>query len=151
MLNVGSTGVPAGSRRGIRRSVGLDCELISNRGDDPVGCMATDLSTTGIWLSTLEPVRAGEHVVVCFEPNDGWLGGEIMLFAEVARVITTRPGSAGGGMGLEFMDLAGAEDALLLEWLARRKMPVPRRRRPMPRPAPVAPVAKPYMAPCLWR
>lgn len=124
--------VPAGSRRGIRRSVELGCELISNRGDAPAGCLATDLSAKGIWLATSEPARAGEHVVVCFEPGDGWTDGELTLFAEVARVITTRRGHDGGGMGLEFLDLAGAAEAKLVDWLALRKMPVPRRRRPLP-------------------
>lgn len=143
--------VAAGSRRGIRRSVGLNCELISNRGDFPIGCLATDLSTTGIWLSTDEPVRAGEQVVVCFEPNDGWSEGELTVFAEVARVTTTRQGRPGGGMGLEFLDLQGAEDAHLLEWLARRKMPVPRRRRPMPRVMPELPAPTSFRPPSVWR
>lgn len=128
-----ASAVPAGSRRGIRRSVELGCELISNRGDIPAGCVATDLSAQGIWLATPEPVRAGEHVVVCFEPGDGWIAGELTVFAEVARVTTTRRANEGGGMGLEFLDLEGAERARLVDWLATRKMPVPRRRRPLPR------------------
>jgi hypothetical protein len=131
--------------------VSLDCELISQRADFPESCLATDLSTTGIWLATHHPVRAGEQVVVCFEPNDGWSDGELIVFAEVARVITTRRGSGGGGMGLEFVDLSGLEQATLTEWLARRKMPVPRRRRPMPRvvPPPAGPVS--FRPPRVWR
>ena len=144
-----STSVPAGSRRGIRRAIQLGCELISTRSDVPMGCLATDLSTTGIWLSTVEPVRAGEQVVVCFEPREGWDRGELTLFAEVARVITTRKQSAGGGMGLEFIDLAGMDEAMLTEWLGKRKMPVPRRRRPMPRVVLPGPTA--FRPPRVWR
>jgi hypothetical protein len=130
--------VPMGSRRDIRRHVELGCELISNRTDAPTGCLATDLSTTGIWICTAQPVRAGEHVVVCFQPAAGegaadWHTGELTLFAEVTRVMTTRLGTPGGGMGLEFLDLEGAARRDLTAWLARRKMPVPRRRRPLPR------------------
>ena len=127
---------PAGSRLGIRRSVSLPCELISNRRDVAAICTATDLSTTGLWLSTDEPVRAGEHVVVCFQPGDGWTLGELVVFAEVTRVITVRMGSVGGGMGLEFMDLRAVERTALDAWLLQRRMPVPRRRRPLPRRGP---------------
>ncbi len=142
-LRMDVSAVPVGSRRGIRRAVTLPCELISNRADHPVGCRATDLSTTGLWLATAEPVRAGDHVVVCFEPSEGWHAGELSVFAEVTRVVTTRAG--GGGMGLEFMDLEAGEQALLDRWLSERKMPVPRRRRPVPR----APLVPPE--PCVFR
>lgn len=92
----------------------------------------TDLSADGLWVSTTEPVRAGETVVVCFEP-DGWTDGELMLFAEVARVMTGRPGSEqpGLGMGLEFTDLTPKQRCSLDLWLRSRRSPIPRRRRPV--------------------
>ncbi|MCA9624960.1 MAG: PilZ domain-containing protein [Myxococcales bacterium] len=124
-----------GARRAIRRAVGFDCELVSARVDQPLGYRVTDLSTHGLWIQTPDPVRAGEEVVVCFEPGEGWCWGELMVFAEVARVATSRERSAelGSGMGLEFLDLTRAEQGALAMWLAARRSPVPRRRRPVRR------------------
>ena len=123
---------PEGSRRSIRRSVELRCELIGSRVDEPVSYRLTDLSADGLWISTREPVRAGETVVVCFEPS-GWDAGELMVFAEVARVTSARPGSAqpGLGMGLEFTDLTPKQRCSLELWLRSRRAPIPRRRRPV--------------------
>lgn len=138
--------VPEGSRRGIRRSVNLDCELVSSREDEPLRFAMTDLSPFGMWVQTADPVRAGEQVVVCFEPRDvepvvdastlpPWRLGELMVFAEVARVMTSRRrvNEPGVGMGLEFLDLTGDEKEALDRWLRPRRAPVPRRRRPTPR------------------
>jgi hypothetical protein len=139
-MDVGA--LPAGSRRGIRRSVDIGCEVISTRWDAPAHFRASDLSLSGLWLPTPDPVRAGEEVVVCFEPGDEWHNGELWLFAEVVRVVSTRRASGGGGMGLAFLDLGARDEALLGRWLDRRKMPVPRRRRPVPlAPLPAAPQA----------
>ena len=137
--------VPAGSRAEIRRAVSFGCEVVSQRCEVPMRYVATDLSPVGIWLQTADPVRAGELVVVCFEPNDGWIGGELMVFAEVARVSTSRRhiNEPGGGMGLEFTDLREHERLMLKAWLNRRRAPVPRRRRPVRRfeaPAPSLPM-----------
>lgn len=137
--------VPEGSRRGIRRGVRLDCELVSPREDEPLRFAMTDLSPFGMWVQTADPVRAGEQVVVCFEPRDvdpiperdlpTWALGELMVFAEVARVATSRRrvNEPGVGMGLEFLDLTGSEREALDRWLRPRRAPVPRRRRPTPR------------------
>jgi Tfp pilus assembly protein PilZ len=126
--------VPAGSRTGIRRAVKIDCELVSPRNDAPLRFVATDLSTGGIFLQTADPVRAGEQVVVCFEPRVDWPLGELMVFAEVARVTTSRRrvNEPGIGMGLEFLDLENRERKALDRWLAQHRAPVPRRRRPVP-------------------
>lgn len=140
--------LPAGARRGIRRRVRMECELVSAREDDPLRFPITDLSPYGMWLQTPDPVRAGEQVVVCFEPHDSepsgqepWRQGELMVFAEVARVATSRRrvNEPGVGMGLEFLDLTPDEHRALDRWLAPRKSPVPRRRRPTPRYAVPAP------------
>ena len=145
--------VPEGSRRGIRRSVKLDCELVSSREDEPLRFAMTDLSPFGMWVQTADPVRAGEQVVVCFEPRDvepvadptvlaPWALGEIMVFAEVARVATSRRrvNEPGVGMGLEFLDLTGDEREAIDRWLRPRRAPIPRRRRPTPRFRVAAPV-----------
>jgi hypothetical protein len=143
---------PQGSRRGIRRSVGLGCEVISTRWDAPVRYRATDLSTSGIWVTTPDPVRAGEGVVVCFNPGDGWSRGELWLFAEVVRVVSTRRGTDGSGMGLAFLDLPANDEMFLQSWLGARRMPVPRRRRPVamaPLPEPTAPAS--FRPAGVWR
>ena len=105
--------------------------------DEPLVYLATDLSEDGIWLQTSQPLRAGETVVACFTPGRHWRGGELMVFAEVVRVCSSRRrvSTPGIGMALEFLDLTAAERARLASWLSRRKQPVPRRRRPIPRAA----------------
>ncbi|MBM4360999.1 MAG: PilZ domain-containing protein [Deltaproteobacteria bacterium] len=128
---------PEGSRRAIRRAVSLECELVTARWDEPLRYVATDLSVTGMWLHTADPVRSGEIVVVCFHPDDGE-DREIHTFAEVARVMTARSVSKatpGVGMGLELLDLTRLEAARLEAWLATFTAPVPRRRRPVARPS----------------
>lgn len=123
---------PAHPRRADRCAVRLWCEVISSRSDQPSGYLAADLSPEGVWLQTSDPVRAGEHVVACFEPNDGWRGREIVVFAEVVRVTTSRRRlcEPGVGMALEFIDLTRDERRLLGEWLLGRSAPTPRYRPP---------------------
>jgi hypothetical protein len=130
-----SNDVPKGSRRAIRRVVELGCELVTRQHDEPLRYNASDLSPYGMWIQTPEPMRTGEELVVCFEPPGVWGGGELMLFAEVARVATARRclDLPGIGMGLEFTDLSKCDHHLLARWLGSRKTPVPRRRRPVPR------------------
>lgn len=126
---------PEGSRRAIRRAVSLGCELVTTRWDEPIRYRATDLSVTGLWLQTAEPVRAGETVVVCFRPTDG-IDRELHVFAEVARVMTARGATdetPGVGMGLEMLDLTSLEVTRLEAWLSSFTAPIPRRRRPIVR------------------
>lgn len=139
LMETGQSQAPAGSRRGIRRAVSLGCEVISTRNDEPIRYQATDLSAAGLWLQTAEPVRAGETVVVCFRPDDG-LTRELLVFASVARVMTARGATdetPGVGMGLELLDLQASELERIERWLAGRRMPVPRRRRPVARTTPL--------------
>ena len=146
---------PAGARRAIRRAVHLGCDLVSGHHEEPLRYVATDLSADGVFLRTPDPVRAGSEVVVCFRP-DGW-ERELMLFAEVARVTSSRGRRVepGIGMGLEFLDLTAAERARLEAWLRSRREPVPRRRRPLPRVAEPArgscPPAALRPSPACWR
>ena len=107
---------------------------MTDRCESPATYLATDLSPYGLWIATADPMRAGEIVVVCFQPRDGWKHGELMVFAEVCRVMTSRRRlvEPGVGMGLELIDLRDEERAALVAWLAKRRTPVPRRRRPVP-------------------
>jgi hypothetical protein len=125
--------VPMGARRAIRRAVELECELVSPHHDEPIRYALRDLTPFGLWITTREPLRTGEQVVACFTPDGGWSGGELMVFAEVARVTTSRRHDADPsvGMGLELMDLSDEEAGMLRAWLAGRSMPRPRRRRPL--------------------
>ena len=123
--------VPHGSRTSIRRSVEIPCELVSARNDEALCYQATDLSTSGIWLQTARPFRTGETVCICFRPDDQ---KQIMVFGEVARVATQRNANdqtPGIGMGIEFLDLTPRERLRLTTYLASRRGPVPRRRRPV--------------------
>ncbi len=129
----------------------MTCEVISDRGDDPVAYRATEMSTEGIWLATSSPLRSGATVVVCFAPDDG-IARELMLFAAVARVSTARGATddtPGVGMGLELLDATGEEEQRLARWLASRRSPVPRRRRPIAERL-VEPAAPARLAGC-WR
>ena len=115
---------PAASRQAERHAVSMACELIGERSDHPVAYRATDLSLGGMWIQTSDPVRAGEQVVICFEPPGQ--RRELMVFAEIARVQTSRrrlqaPGTglSSSGMGLEFLDLRADEAERLGWWLGR--------------------------------
>jgi hypothetical protein len=133
----------AAARRAARHAVSLGCELIGERSDRPIACRATDLSLGGMWIETADPVRAGEQVVICFEPPGS--ARELMVFAEIARVQTSRRGdraslrgSSGSGMGLEFLDLLAEEAERLASWLRRLPLAVSPRLRRWTVPAPVA-------------
>jgi hypothetical protein len=151
---------PEGSRRAIRRAVSIGCELVTSRWDEPLRYVATDLSVSGMWLQTAEPVRSGEIVVVCFRPDDG-IETDLHVFAQVARVMTARGASEatpGVGMGLELLDLTPDEAVRLESWLATFTAPVPRRRRPVARLASgievvsnVTPAAPLPRLPSCWR
>jgi hypothetical protein len=141
--------VPLGARRAIRRAVAMPCEIVTPHADEPIAYRATDLSPFGMWIATDEPLRTGAQVVVCFEPRGSWHHGELMLFAEVARVATSRrPGEVASGMGLEVLDLEARERLWLEAWLGGCREPVPRRRRPVAAAAPAlaADVAAPAAA-----
>jgi hypothetical protein len=127
--------VVAGSRRSIRRAIRLSVEVVSERCEAPMRYVATDLSPVGMWMQTADPLRAGATCVVCFSPDGSWSGGELMIFAEVARVATSRRrlNEPGMGMGVEFTDLEDDQRAMLAAWLATRRAPIPRRRRPLRR------------------
>ncbi len=116
------------NRRAMRRFVDLPCQVVSSRVDSPIDYHASDLSLDGMWLTTAEPLRTGETVVVCFEPQDGRVprsgraNAEMLVFARVVRVQThasaqmTRPAPV--GMALELLDLSGPERRRLGQWFS---------------------------------
>ncbi len=142
---------PVGARRGVRRAVDIPCELVRSGNDRVHRYRATNLSHDGMWLHTPNPARAGEVVVVCFRPGDGWNHRELHVFGEVVRVTSVRhrPGELPPdvGMGLELLDLTAEQQRQLRGWLISRRQPLPRRRRPLPRrPAPTIVAAPPLTA-----
>lgn len=135
----------------------FDCELIRSRHDRVHRYRVTNLSHDGLWLNTPNPARAGEVVVVCFRPSEGWDHPELQVFSEVVRVTSVRhrpgPIAPDVGMGLELLDLSDDEQNRLKSWLNGRRQPLPRRRRPVARkpPAPTPPPAAQLMNPVCWR
>jgi len=116
------------ARRGIRKSVDLQCEIIHADCDEPVECRATDLSLYGMWLETAELVLPGDHVVICFQPPDWPEHSPITVFAEVARVSIGRRDmdARTTGMGVEFTDLSEAQKEALAACLKGLPPPLPR-------------------------
>ena len=116
------------ARRGIRKSVDIECEIIRADMDEPIPCRATDLSLYGMWLETAAVVLPGDRLVVSFQPPDWPNPVPITVFAEVARVSIGRRDVDHGmiGMGVEFTDLSDAEKEALAACLKRLPPPLPR-------------------------
>ncbi len=115
------------NRRALRRAVQLPCELVSRYVDQPLLYWATDLTPYGLWLETPFPMELGEEVVLCITPGIWWNQRELMLFAEVTRISTSRD-QGERGMGLEFLDATPHERRALEAWLRNRPPPLPKRR-----------------------
>jgi hypothetical protein len=100
------------ARRALRRSLKLQCALMSHYWDEPVQHFLTDLSPHGMWIDTLFPLHPGAEVVVSFTPPGG---EEITLFARVRRAVTGRRRSDRGplGMALAFTDASGEQIAAM--------------------------------------
>lgn len=116
-------------RRSVRKSVEFQCEICCSHADEPVPYEASEMSSSGMWVATDQPLRTGEHVVVCFQPGGSWGLGELMVFAEVARVATSRrrANTGSAGMALEFMDIEPHEARELERWLMHRRAPAAKR------------------------
>ena len=119
----------ADARRGTRKAVDIACEVIREDSDDPIFCRATDLSHSGIWLQTSEPLRPGEQLVVTFRPPEWPSPFSITVFGQVARVIEGRRQADHGltGMGVEFGDLSEAEGEALDACIKGLPAPTPQR------------------------
>ncbi len=113
-----------GWRRGARRSVELPCGLIARQSEAPELGWALDLSRTGAWIETPEPLTVGEELVVCVQPGISWRGGELHLFGEVQRAERRRVGGVDAlGMAVAFLGLSLDERIRLASWLGRRPTP----------------------------
>ena len=113
-------------RRAFRRFVRLDCQIVRERDFRLVADLALDLSTLGMLVRAKVPVLTGEEVVVSFKPprSNQWFDA----VAIVARVLHgRRPGDAGTCLGLEFLDVAAEQEALLFEQLRGMSPPEPLR------------------------
>lgn len=99
------------ARRGDRKALRGRCEIVSHYWDVPVEHQIAELSSSGAWIDTLLPLHPGAEVVLCFTAPDR--DDEVMLFAEVRRIVTGRRRSdrAPFGMALAFHDFAEAERA----------------------------------------
>lgn len=104
--------LPASDRRGTRRSVLVDCQVVREQTFRLLGEHAVDLSMHGMLLSTKRRARVGEEVIVSFRVP----GTRVWIdtLAKVARVVRGRRQSdRGPGLGLAFSALDGEQERLL--------------------------------------
>ncbi len=103
------------SRSSERRIFELCCKVTAARGSRPRLQYASDVSSGGVWLRTLLPLKVGEQVVVSL-PDER---DEMSLFAEVVRVVHMRDRSehTRPGMALRFVGMNGQEEQRLEAYL----------------------------------
>lgn len=106
------------TRRGVRKPLRTRCEIVSHYWDVPVEHQLAELSPSGAWIDTLLPLHPGAEVVFCFTPPGR--DEELMLFAEVRRVVTgrRRGDRVPFGMALVFSGFAASEAGQLERALA---------------------------------
>jgi hypothetical protein len=96
--------VHAQQRRSVRRSLHVECRVVSERDSRVVARRSVDLSPQGMLVVTDFPILTGEPLWVIFRlpQSDAWMGAD----ATVARVVHgRRPGDAGHCIGVEFDSL----------------------------------------------
>jgi len=121
-----------GARRAVRRAVSLECAVISDWWDEPVPHLVTNLTPHGLWIETPFPLEIGDEMIVSFTPPRWRRDREIVTCGAVRRVDLRRR-EAGGGMGIEFLDLGEGERSELTATLRGLPPPLPKklsRRRP---------------------
>ena len=118
-----------GGRADLRRSVDLECQVVSDLWDGALPHRATNLSAAGIYLVSDFPLHVGHEVVLSFEPPRG--GDELLVYGEVRRVEMRRRGfeplGRGGGMGVAFDYLSDSERERLTQCLKGLPPPLPPR------------------------
>jgi hypothetical protein len=117
-------------RSSFRRYVRLDCEVVREHDFVIVGDLVLDLSTSGMRVRATRRVLTGEEVIVAFRPprSNAWFDAQGI----VTRVLHgRRPGDDGLSLGISFVGVSMADQALLFEHL--RGMAAPDAQRP-PRP-----------------
>ena len=103
---------PQDPRRAQRELIDLPCELIVEGWDEPIGHSMVDASIYGAWVRSSFPGEVGDVVVCCFSPP-GWQERELMVFAEVKRVLQPSRTHTRRGMALQFIDLSKNEQIAL--------------------------------------
>ena len=106
------------ARAAARRPLRIRCEIVSHYWDVPVAHRVAEVSSSGAWIDTLLPLHPGAEVVFCFTPPGA--ADELMVFAEVRRVVTgrRRRDRAPFGMALAFRGFAPDERRELEQALA---------------------------------
>jgi hypothetical protein len=114
-------------RSTLRRSVRIDCEVVSERGFRLLARRALDLSTDGMLVQSEAQVEVGDDVIVSFTAPGGrfWMDAE----ATVARVVRgIREGDrVGRCLGLRFRTLENTSRAVLAASLRGLPPPIPSR------------------------
>ncbi len=100
------------SRRPIRHTVHIRCEVVRERDFRLVADTVINVSRDGVLVAPAEPVLTGERIILSFPSpaGAGWIDAE----ATVARVIHgRRPGEFQRCLGLKFESLdASSREAL---------------------------------------
>jgi hypothetical protein len=114
-------------RTQLRRSVRIDCEVVSERGFRLLARRALDLSTDGMLVQSDAQVDVGDDVIISFTAPGGrfWMDAE----ATVARVVRgIREGDTRGRcLGLRFRTLDSMSRAVLAASLRGLPPPIPSR------------------------
>lgn len=119
-------------RRGVmRRGVQLGCEAVAEEGFRVLGERTLDVSPEGMLLETRGAyARIGEEVIVSFRPPTSrvWIDA----VAKVARIVKgRRRGDRAQAIGLRFVEMDGADRAILAAKLIGHPPPVPGRQAPI--------------------
>lgn len=117
-------------RRGTRRRVRTRCRAVHWGRFELVGERLLDLSPNGALLACDAGVRAGDEVLLTFRMP--WLGPDVLVLAEVARVLEGyRYGDPGYCAGLRFLDLDPSDRVELCRRLAMLEEPEAQRAHPV--------------------
>jgi hypothetical protein len=121
---------PARRRSGVRRHYRARCRALHWDRFEELGERLLDLSPTGALLECDAEVRIGDQVLLSFRMP--WLGPDVLITAEVARVVAgLRAGDPGRGLGLHFLDVDPEERAELRARLAPFEPAPPARSHPI--------------------
>ena len=111
------------SRRPIRHTVNIPCQVVRERDFRLVADRVVNLSVNGLLVGPADPILTGEKIIVSFR-SPLW-GGYIDAEATVARVLHgRRPGEYRRAIGIEF-DGLDPWSRFVLEENLRRIPPAP--------------------------
>lgn len=114
-------------RRGVRRAVRANCQVVTERGFRLLGEQTLDLSEAGLLLRSDDEVEPGEAVLISLQVpgSAGWIDAE----GKVARQVRGRRGNEDKALGVAFEHLGSYERAVLHGALRRQPPITPQRRR----------------------